>query len=212
MKTLKKINIGIIALTIVLNSIFLGLTLFGKFDSNILVCISLYIIVFLPIIIRKLFKIKIADSVELVFLIFIFLAQLLGSVMHFYGIIHWYDSFAHFISGALTALLALLLLLVFKKYDEKSLAFNILYMIAITLMVASFWEIFEFTADNLLGGDAQRVLATGVTDTMKDIICALLGCILVSIEYAYEQVSKTKLLVNKFLDNIKKNEFRQKNK
>lgn len=207
MKRLKKINLGIIVLTIILNTIFLILTIFGKYDSNILVCLSLYVMVFLPKIIRKLFKIKIANSIEFVFLIFIFLAQLLGSVMHFYGIIHWYDSFAHFISGTLTALLALLLLLLFKKYDSKSLSFNILYMIAITLMVAAFWEVFEFIADNLLGGDAQRVIATGVTDTMKDIICALLGCVLVSIEYAYEQTNKIKLLVNRFLDNIKKEQI-----
>lgn len=207
MKKLKKINIGIIVLTIILNTIFLGLTIFDKFESNILVCFSLYFIVFLPTIIRKLFKIKIASSIELAFLVFIFLAQLLGSVMHFYEFIFWYDSFVHFISGMLTALLALLLLLLFKKYNSKSLGFNIIYMISITLMVASFWELFEFTADNLLGGDAQRVIATGVRDTMKDMICALLGCILVIIEYAYEQTTKTKLLVNRFLDNIKKEQI-----
>ncbi|MBE6152091.1 MAG: DUF2238 domain-containing protein [Firmicutes bacterium] len=204
MKILKKINISIIALTIILNTLFLGLTLFKRFDSNILVCLSLYVIVFLPTIIRKIFKIKIANSVELVFLIFIFLAQLLGSVMHFYGIIYWYDSFVHFTSGLLTALFALLLLLMFKKYDEKSLTFNIFYMIAITLMVASIWELFEFSADNILGGDAQKVLTTGVTDTMKDVICALLGCSLICITYAYEIVNKTSLIVNKFLNNIKK--------
>lgn len=204
MKKIQKINMLIIITMIVLNTICLGLTIFGKYNSNILVCLSLYVIVFLPMIIRKVFKIKIANSIELIFLLFIFLAQLLGSVMHFYGLIYWYDSFTHFISGALTAFLALFLLILFKKYDDKELGFNVLYMIAITLMVAAFWEMFEFTADSLLGGDAQRVIATGVTDTMKDMICALLGSILISIEYIYEQTSKSKLIINKFLDNIKK--------
>lgn len=203
MKNLKKINVGIIFLTIILNTIFIILTLLGKFESNILVCLSLYIIVFLPKIIKKIFKIKIVESVELIFLIFIFLAQLLGSVMHFYGLIYWYDSFVHFLSGVLTSLLALMSLLLFKKYNEKSIAFNVLYMFAITLMIAAFWEVFEFTADSLLGGDAQRVLATGVGDTMKDIICASLGCTLVCLSYFYECVNSIKLLISKFLDNIK---------
>lgn len=203
MKNLKKINITIIILTIVLNTVYLFLTLFKKFDSNILVCLSLYIIVFLPTIIRKLSKIRIANSVELVYLAFIFLAQLLGSVMHFYGIIYWYDSLVHFVSGILTALLALYLLLLFNKYDEKSLVFNILYLVSITLMIAAFWEIFEFSADSILGGNAQRVIETGVTDTMKDMICALLGCTLVCIVYLYEQTCKVKLIINRFLDNIK---------
>lgn len=204
MRNLKKINVGIIFLTFILNTIFIILTLLEKFDSNILVCLSLYVIVFLPRIIKKIFKIKIADSVELLFLIFIFLAQLLGSVMHFYSLIHWYDSFVHFLSGVLTSLLALMSLLLFKKHDEKSIAFNILYMFAITLMVAAFWEMFEFTADNLLGGDAQRVLATGVKDTMKDMICAFLGCTLVCLSYFYEHTNNIKLLISKYLNNIKK--------
>jgi len=204
MKNLKKINIGISFLIIILNTVFVILTLLNKFNSNILVCLSLYVIVFLPTIIRKLFKIEVADSVELVFLIFIFFAQLLGSVMHLYSFIYWYDSFVHFTSGSLTALLALMLLVLFNKYDEKSSAFNVLYMFAITLMIAAVWETFEFTSDSLLGGDAQRVLTTGVGDTMKDIICAFLGCTLVSLSYVYEQVNSTKLLVNRFLDNVKK--------
>ena len=55
-------------------------------------------------------------------------------------------------------------------------------------MVAAGWEIFEFTADNLFGGNAQRALETGVRDTMKDIICALLGSILVVIPYIYKSI------------------------
>lgn len=202
MRRLEKINAGIITLTFILNTIYIILTLLGKFNSKLIGSLTLYIIILLPTIIKKVFKIKIPFSVEFAFLIFIFLAQLLGSVMNFYTLIYWYDSLIHFISGILTALLALLLLILFNKYDKKSLVFNIIYMFAITLMVASCWEIFEFSADNLLGGNAQRI-ETGVIDTMKDIICAFLGCTIVCILYAYEQVCKIKLIVNKFIDNVK---------
>ncbi|MBE6138429.1 MAG: DUF2238 domain-containing protein [Firmicutes bacterium] len=183
---MKKLNRLIILVMLILNTLFLTLTVLGKFDSNILVSLSLYIIVFLPTIIKKIFKIKIIDLAELLFLIFIFLAQLLGSVMHFYGIISWYDSFVHFISGILSALLAIYLLVLFNKYNKKSIAFNILFMFSISLMIAAGWEIFEFTADSLLGGNAQRALETGVRDTMKDIICAFMGSILIVIPYIYK--------------------------
>jgi len=189
---MKKINKSIILITIILNTLFLVLTLLGKYDSIILVCLSLYLIVFLPVIIRRSFKIEISDCIEMQFLVFIFLAQLLGSVMHFYELIDWYDSFVHFLSGSLTGFLAIYLLNLFNKYDKKSIGFNILYMLALTLMVASFWEMFEFTADNLLGGDAQRVLETGVADTMKDMICALLGCIMIAGGYIYKELIKVK--------------------
>lgn len=50
--------------------------------------------------------------------------------------------------------------------------------------------IFEFISDYLLNGDAQRVIETGVTDTMKDMICALLGNILFILIYVYNRNKK----------------------
>lgn len=186
---------------LIINTGCIGLTLLGKYNSNILVCLSLYLIVFIPKILRKASP-KINDLIELIFLIFILFAQLLGSILHFYGIIYWYDSFMHYISGILTSFLAILLLVLFNKYDEKDKTFNIIFIISITLMVAGLWEIFEFAADNLLGGDAQRVLATGVTDTMKDIICALLGSILFSLSYLYECIKKKNLVIKEFIKKL----------
>lgn len=198
---MKKTNNILIIIMLVVNTICLSLSLTGKYDSNILVCLSLYLIVFLPKIFRK-FKLNVNDLIELIFLIFILLAQLLGSILHFYGIIYWYDSFMHYISGILTSFLALILLVLFHKYNEKDKTFNIIFIIALTLMVAGLWEIFEFAMDSLLGGDAQKVIETGVTDTMKDIICALLGSMLFSLCYLYEFIKDKNLLIKKFIKKL----------
>lgn len=198
---MKRLNNIIITIMLIVNTGCIGLTLLGKYNSNILVCLSLYLIVFLPKMLRK-FSSKVNYLIELIFLLFILFAQLLGSILHFYGIIYWYDSFMHYISGVLTSFLAVLLLVLFNKYDEKDRLFNIIFIISITLMVAGLWEIFEFTADNLLGGDAQKVVATGVTDTMKDIICALLGSVLFSFCYLYECVKNKSLLIKEFIKKL----------
>lgn len=186
---------------IIVNTICMLLSICGKYNSNILVCLSLYLIIFLPRIIRK-FSSKVNDLIELIFLLFILFAQLLGSILHFYGIIYWYDSFMHYISGILTSFLAVIILILFNKYDDNDKVFNVIFILSITLMVASLWEIFEFTTDNLLGGDAQRVVATGVTDTMKDIICALLGSILFSFCYVYECLKNKTLLIKEFIKKL----------
>lgn len=203
MTKLKKINVVIIIISLIINTIFLTLTLLGKYNSNILVCLSLYLILFIPTIINKLFRINISDSIELIFLTFIFVAQLLGSIVHFYGLIFWFDSFTHFVSGILSAILSLQLLVLFNKYDKKDKFFNMLFCIAFTLMVATCWELFEFSADRIFGHNAQKVLETGVADTMKDMICALLGSMLFLIGYFYDIISgKNKL--NKIISDIKK--------
>mgnify|MGYP004542769163 CR=1 FL=1 len=198
---MKRINNVIITLMLIVNTGCIGLTLLDRYNSNILVCLSLYLIVFLPKILRR-FSSKVNDLIELIFLLFILFAQLLGSILHFYGIIYWYDSFMHYISGILTSFLAILLLVLFNKYDDNDRVFNIIFIISVTLMVAGLWEIFEFTADNLLGGDAQKVLTTGVTDTMKDMICALLGSILFSLCYLYECIKNKKLLIKEFIKKL----------
>lgn len=198
---MKKTNDILIILMIIVNTICMLLSICGKYNSNILVCLSLYLIIFLPRIVRK-FSSKVNDLIELIFLLFILFAQLLGSILHFYGIIYWYDSFMHYISGILTSFLAVIILLLFNKYDDNDKVFNVIFILSITLMVASLWEIFEFTTDNLLDGDAQRVVATGVTDTMKDIICALLGSILFSFCYLYECLKNKTLLIKEFIKKL----------
>lgn len=198
---MKKTNDILIILMIIVNTICMLLSICGKYNSNILVCLSLYLIIFLPRIVRK-FSSKVNDLIELIFLLFILFAQLLGSILHFYGIIYWYDSFMHYISGILTSFLAVIILILFNKYDDNDKVFNVIFILSITLMVASLWEIFEFTTDNLLDGDAQRVVATGVTDTMKDIICALLGSILFSFCYLYECLKNKKLLIKEFIKKL----------
>ena len=201
MMKLKKVNKIIISVTLIINVVFIGLTLFDRYNSNLLVCISLFPIIFIPTILNKYTQIKISNSTELIFLSFVFIAQLLGSVIHFYDLISWFDSFVHFISGIFTALLALQLLVVFDKYNPKHKVFNILFLVAITFMIAGCWEIFEFTGDNIFGNNAQKV-ETGVRDTMKDIICALLGSTLFLVYYLYDIINDNNL--KKLICGIKK--------
>lgn len=203
MKKLKKINILVITTALIINNVLMVLTLMGKYNSNILVCLSMYPILFIPALAKKIFKIKISDSIEFMFVVFIFIAQLLGSVAHFYSLISWFDSFAHFVSGILTALFSLQLLVLFDKYNPRHKGFNVLFAIAFTLMIASFWEMFEFSADSIFGNDAQKVLTTGVTDTMKDMICALLGSILFLVVYSYD-IESDKNRLKKIIYSIKK--------
>ena len=181
---MKLINNLLILLIWVINigAIILNLTI--GYDVNILVCIALSIIIIIPRIFKK--RLGVTDTIEFIYLIFILLAGVLGSVIKLYATVYWYDSFTHFLSGVLTAYLALIILARTKKYDKKNF-FNVFFIILFALAVAAFWEIFEFTSDSLLGYDAQKVIETGVTDTMKDIICALLGSILFIITYLYKK-------------------------
>lgn len=157
----------------------------GSYD-RILGDITIPLVLLIPRIIKNLFKIKITDAMELIYVVFIILAQFIGSVVNLYNTTWWYDLFAHFLSGVLTAVLALVVLNWFGVYKEKNKGFNFLFIICFTLMVASIWEFVEFGTDMFLGMNVQHSLETGVRDTMEDMLIAFLGSLIVSVNYLLE--------------------------
>jgi uncharacterized membrane protein YjdF len=162
-------------------------------DASILITITL------PYIIEKIFKTKISIVIKTTYIVFIFIAQFLGVTVELYNHISWFDKFTHWLSGIITALLSLSLLSKFKLYNKKNVLFNIIWMISITLAIASLWECFEYCANILFGGDAQRVATTGVNDTMQDIIVAFIGSIIVSLIYSFECKTDNNGIVNSFI-------------
>lgn len=161
---------------------------------------SIIITITLPYFIEKLFHKKVGMLVKTSYIIFIFVAQFLGVTVELYNSIAYFDKFTHWLSGIGSALFSLIILDLLKMYKNKNLLFNIIWMIAITLSIATLWECFEYIANIFFGGDAQRVALTGVNDTMQDILVALLGSILVSFMYIYEEVTDRKLIVKSFIN------------
>ncbi len=159
----------------------------GNYD-RILGDITIPLVLLIPRIIKNLFKIRITDTMELIYVVFIILAQFLGSVVNLYNndTTWWYDLFAHFLSGILTSVLALVVLNWFGVYKEKNKGFNFLFIICFTLMVASIWEFVEFGTDVFLGMNVQHSLETGVKDTMEDMLVAFAGSMIVGITYLLE--------------------------
>ena len=191
---IKKINIFII-LVAVLCSIYFVVTKDREFifivkDLSIVVTISaLYII-------EKLFKIKINEYIKFIYIVFIFMAHFLGVIVNLYDKIYWYDKLVHFLSGIVTSLAAIYILI--KAKQNKNIKFNILFILSFSMLIASLWEIFEYLASYYFNVDPQKVLLTGITDTMGDLIVALLGTILVVVSYYFEHKENYNLLIKKY--------------
>lgn len=166
----------------------------GAYD-RILSTASVFIVVLIPWLIRKILHYEMSDILEFVYLLFIFLAHILGSVVNLYASIWWWDLFMHGLSGVFTAILALLILKQFGILNKKNKLFTVIFMICFSLAIASFWEFFEFTADKITGGDTQWVRSTGVDDTMSDMLIAFGGTIIFSSYYFIcSKISKGKTL------------------
>lgn len=147
------------------------------------------------------FVFKVKPLLTFLYLIFTCISLFLGSLCHLYKWTIWFDSFSHFIWGMLSSLLAIYILDKLHMYDKKNIVFNIFFIFIFSLATSGFWEICEFTVDRIFGSDTQRA-ATGVFDTMKDIIVALLGNILFLIWYYYETKHSFKGCIHFLIHNM----------
>lgn len=196
---MKKINIALIIVSFIGSSFYFFDYLIKGDYYHFLICLSIIPVMLLPIIIKKLFKIKFSSTTEFVYLIFVFCAHFLGSIVQFYYLINNYDKLTHLISGIVTAYFSLLILIRFKKYNNKSIIFNTFFIIAFVLMIASFWEFFEYFSDMIFNKDAQNVLTTGINVTMKDMVSAFLGSCLFCIIYIYDKKIKGNLFIKRLI-------------
>ncbi len=186
---MKNVNNILIILTILSAYVFMFIDGYYGID-RILLCLVLIPVLLVAKIAKKLFKIKISDGLELVYIVFIILTMLLGSIMGFFSLISWYDSFTHFLSGIFTFVMGIFILIWFREYDSKKILYSCFFAMLFSISIAPLWECVEFTIDNVMGTDTQKVLTTGVHDTMKDMICAILGSILVMISYIWAYIAK----------------------
>ncbi len=180
---MKKFNNILIILISIISLILMGYFLINGIYDRIISSASILLVLCLPKILGKIFKIEIGMKGELIYIIFIFIVQFLGSTLSFYDMFWWYDILAHFASGILTSLLALEVMSWFKVYKRENIWFNVLFINSFTLMIAALWEFIEFGTFIFLNMDVQHHLTTGVFDTMEDMLMAFLGCIFVSIWY-----------------------------
>ena len=116
---------------------------------------------------------KFPDRFYLLAMIFDIFAAALGSVINLYRYIGFYDRFVHYLSGILLAEAGMLIILyLLKKYDlAVKNDITLLFAFFFSSACAGFWEIYEFTADNLLNINMQG----NNRNTMGDIVSGVLG-------------------------------------
>ena len=113
-------------------------------------------------------------------MVHILLASNLGSAMGFYDRFACWDLIMHGYFGFVAAVVLYVLLLKWNGGAMNRAGCMLLIFLGV-MGAAAVWEIFEYTCDALLGGDAQRVqeaLALGISpvkDTMTDMIVAVVG-------------------------------------
>ena len=171
MKYIRYIIINtILLLTFIIILIDISYHNYGRLFTNLLVIPTMFI----PYLFDKtIFKLE--EKELLLYYIFIFIAQFLGSIVNLYNYVWWFDLFAHFLSGIFGYMLSIFILHRLKLYNKNNYLFNILFSFGLLFLIAGVWEIIEYLTDIIFNSNLQHHLDTGVKDTMEDIIIAFFG-------------------------------------
>lgn len=202
MKKVTTFNKIIIVITLLGSIYYSFVCITGGDIYRLLITLTVIPVVLLPYLLQKIGNIKIPDTLETVYMIFIFFAYLLGSIVGIYNTVAHYDTIIHFFSGIVTAAFAYYVYMMLTKEKPRNITTVILFVLGTVSLIAITWEVFEFVSDIISGKDAQHVLDTGVNDTMIDMIVALGGAILFSLDYFIETKCKKNGIMKKYIKEV----------
>ena len=128
--------------------------------ENIFLCILTLILFMIPSFIEKRIHIDIPDTLEVIILLFIFSAEILGEINSYYLIFPYWDTTLHTINGFLAAAIGLSLIDILNKNDKFAISLSPVFVALVafcfSMTIGVVWELFEFSMDQLLGFDMQK--------------------------------------------------------
>lgn len=155
-----------------------------------------------PYLLQKIFDLRPVYALNFVIYFFCFLLYTVGLVMQAYTYIPYYDKFAHTLSGVFFTWIAMALFYLLKhhkKIEHSDFPLLSVFSISVSVAIAGLWEISEYILSLFSSMDPQRVLDTGVGDTMQDMIVCTIGSLLLLIPmYLYFKKGKTGWLMGVF--------------
>lgn len=128
--------------------------------ENVFLCILTLILFMIPTMIDRKLNIKLPNALEIIILLFIFSAEILGEIQNFYGIFPFWDTMLHTINGFLCAAIGFSLIDILNQSKEfhmkMSPIFVALVAFCFSMTIGVLWEFFEFGADIFFKTDMQK--------------------------------------------------------
>jgi hypothetical protein len=128
--------------------------------ENIFLCILTLVLFLIPSFIERRIHIDIPDTLEIIMLLFIFSAEILGEIKEYYLLFPDWDTILHTLNGFLAASIGLSLIDILNKNDKFSINMSPLFVSLVSfcfsMTIGVLWELFEFSMDKYFGFDMQK--------------------------------------------------------
>ena len=144
----------------------------GNFE-NVFLCILTLILLLVPTFIERKIHVDLPDTLEIIIMLFIFAAEILGEIQAYYITFHYWDTMLHTINGFLWAAIGFALVDILNRSERFSIQLSPLFL-AITafcfsMTIGVLWEFFECTMDQFFFLDMQKdTVVNTISSVMLD--------------------------------------------
>lgn len=134
--------------------------IFNHNFENVFLCILSLILLLMPTIIEHQLKIDFPDTLEIIIMLFVFAAEILGEIRSFYLTYPYWDTMLHTMNGFLCAAIGFSLVDFFNRNERFSLKLSPVFMAVVafcfSMTIGVLWEFFEYGMDRFLLFDMQK--------------------------------------------------------
>ena len=128
--------------------------------ESVLICVLTLYLFMLPSILAKRLHVALPDLLQIVILLFIFAAEILGEIREFYVLVPHWDTVLHTINGFLFAAIGFCIVNLLNEDKTVSMSLSPFYMAVVafcfSMTIGVLWEFFEWGMDELLLLDMQK--------------------------------------------------------
>lgn len=136
------------------------LQLLNRNYENVFLCVLTLILFIVPSFIQMTFRVELPITLEIIILFFIFAAEILGEISHFYLIFPFWDTLLHTLNGFLAAAIGFSLVNLLNQNDkvqfELSPIFIAIVAFCFSMTIGVIWEFFEYSMDTFFAMDTQK--------------------------------------------------------
>ena len=131
----------------------------GNFE-NVFLCVLTLFLFTLPAFIERSIRIDIPDTLEIIILLFIFAAEILGEIQAYYVQFPYWDTMLHTLNGFLCAAIGFSLLDILNRNEKLAFTLSPVYLAVVafcfSMTIGVLWEFFECLMDQLFLLDMQK--------------------------------------------------------
>ena len=140
--------------------VMMVLQLLNRNYENVFLCVLTLLLLVIPSFVQVTFKVELPTTLEIIILLFIFAAEILGEISEFYLMFPFWDTVLHTMNGFLAAAIGFSLVDLLNRSERTvfnlSPLFTAIVAFCFSMTIGVLWEFFEFGMDLIGGYDMQK--------------------------------------------------------